>query len=231
MKNLVIIIAVVAIVGGVAIAGYSLSNKTGSGDSIDINDQVKEEGQSQIETISDSLNGLLSRSVPTKCTLSVGTGEEENEGTMNSVIYVANGKMRNNVEITKEDGSLFMKMNVISDGEWMYSWSDDESISGMKMNMAKLEELAKGTEIPEGVDDWDKNYDFKCQPWIPVDSSQLTVPVDIEFMDMTEMTTLFQDNMQEMSGNEYSEQIDICQICEMLPAEQKSECLTDNQCE
>lgn len=89
--------------------------------------------------------------------------------------------------------------SMISDGEFIYNWSD-ESKMGTKMKIVEPEEVAENPETTDGSldnsgefsqpsdlrDFYDQGYNVECSP-SDIADSEFVVPADVKFTDLTEM--------------------------------------------
>lgn len=134
-----------------------------------------------------SLKELVTLNIPQKCTW---TFEEEGNKTTGKILV--KGKKFNQVsKITGPDGE--MEFNSVSDGEYIYSWSNDPKTGGMAFKM-KIEETETDTDAEGNIKmDWDGQYDFDCNPTILSDKD-FTPPQGIEFIDMEDFTNNFKNS-------------------------------------
>lgn len=167
------------------------ANKTGqkgtSGESKNSNTVAVEPNEE--EEISDaSILDLAKLGKNVKCTYN----SNEEETSMEGVVYVAGNKTRSDMKIKSEEGTE-MDSSSITDSEWMYMWSS-ETDQGTKMNLKEMEALASkyendngsGEESDNQYKDQTQKVDYKCRPWI-VDNSKFDIPTNINFIDMNEM--------------------------------------------
>ncbi len=114
---------------------------------------------------------------------------------------------------------------MVSDGEYMYMWGDSflgNTFQGFKIPVGGDDSYAVPSEdIPEMVDFNMPMID--CTEW-DVDSSYFIVPDDVEFMDMG---ALEESLTQDLSGGGLGMD---CSICDMMPEDQKQECLDGLGC-
>ena len=158
-----------------------------------INTGTSTEQESEISEISEkkSLKELLGLGISQKCTFEI-----DNEDQMTKGELLINGnKFKQSMEIASEEG--VMKINSISDGEYFYSWNEGVDGSGTKI---KIEENT--TTPDENMEEaentiWEEKFDYKCTP-ISLSETDLTLPSDIEFVDLSEMM----QNLENMSPEE-----------------------------
>jgi len=148
-------------------------------------ENVVEESQQSEEMEEESLNAnifdLVELGKSVKCTYE-DDGDDKNIKTQT---YISNGKTRSDIEIEEVDGSI-TESHVLSDGEWMYTWSI-ESKQGNKINLKEIKE--QSTKIEGQNADYSnqsERVDYKCSPWI-ADESKFEIPTDVEFINITEM--------------------------------------------
>ncbi len=93
----------------------------------------------------------------------------------------------------------------LSDSEWMYMWSGKR---GTKMNLQKLKEMDNNNETEVGQKTWQDNIKewekgevkYNCrQEDLPDD--KFTPPIDVKFVDMTEMLSNMQDMGKQLQTN------------------------------
>ncbi|MCI0566395.1 hypothetical protein L0Y46_04345 [bacterium] len=129
-----------------------------------------------------TLTGLLGWGKSVMCEFSY---EEEAVGAGKGMVYVADGKMRNDFSVTGPDGKM-VEGHMISNGETNYIWSSEMPGQGIKMAMMDAE---GGTGVPKEnyqTVDWNKDYDYACKKW-SADESMFAPPSDVQFMDMDEI--------------------------------------------
>ncbi len=174
--------------------------------------------EAEEQTVTGSLESLMERSTPMKCTWDVSVQGESASG----VLFVKGEKFRS--EVSVPEGTMYS----LSDGEYMYSWSDLQE-QGIKMNLEKLEEMGgeMETETPETeelhMQNLDTEYNYRCTPWV-VTESNFVPPSDVEFMDYTAMM----EQMHQMAEDlEQGNEVDPCSYCDMLPEDSRADCLAN----
>ena len=222
-KNMVIILALVALfvlgVIGYAMRGISTSdsaNKIGIQDTSEItNLQEKTDDMS----LTGNLLDLINKGSDLQCTFSGETDGTKTSGTT----YISGKKVRGDYKIEVE--GKVMESNLISDNEYMYTWSS-EMAQGMKM---KIDEFEKSDDDNTSKDDQAKqeknmeafqdDYDYNCTKW-NVDDSKFNVPTNIEFTDYSAMMK----NVPTSPDN-------LCSACDMIQeAGDKAECKAQLNC-
>jgi len=135
-----------------------------------------------------SLKDLLSQGIAQKCTWS----ETTEDGTMTGEILISGKKFKQTSKIPNPMGET--QYNMISDGEWFYTWSNDSTTGNMAIKM-KMSEIEKNTDVDTTTDtpvtqgstsvDLDKEVDYQCQP-ATLSDQDLTLPSGIEFIDVND---------------------------------------------
>jgi hypothetical protein len=190
-------------------------------------DQQGQVEKPESESFTGSLMDLLKLGKAMKCTYSYTQESTAFQGTS----YVSGDKMRTDMEgvVPTEEGDQQITSHFISDGTWTYNWSSMQD-QGMKMKLSELEDAGEETDT-EDQDYYeqanlDKNFEYKCSPWI-VDSSMFVPPSDIEFIDYTQMMQGLQESMESGDMNE-----SLCAACEMAKDEAAiAECKANLGCE
>ncbi len=128
-------------------------------------------------SFSGSMNDLIARGGDYKCTFDQLTEVSHSTGTV-----VISGKNVRGDFITEVKAVSGMKVgsHMISDGEFIYTWSDMISM-GMKFKVAAA---ATGTSTPSSASNQNFNYnqklDYQCTPTTR-DASLFVVPATITF--------------------------------------------------
>lgn len=241
MKKLGIFLAIfILLVGG----GYVFGRNLKSGGSNPLS-QLLSSKKSLTDTaeegiVRSSIKNLLTQNKAMKCTIEM-TGDADNgQGEITGITYVANNKMRSDMEIKieAEDGSEIIQAHTISDGDWIYTWASDTKMPATKMKISELGDLsANQANLAEGLKNLEEEHDYHCSRWFPVDKSKFVPPSDIKFEDMTEMMKGFGDVMKNMDTGEMEKEVEdakqqLCQMCQMAPDEEtKAECLKSAGCD
>ena len=161
----------------------STSTSTGSKTN---NSQTSQNSKSKF-----SLKDLLSQGVAQKCTWS----ETTTDGTITGEILVSGKKFKQTSKIANPNGET--QYNMVSDGDWFYTWSNDSTTGNMAIKM-KMSEVEKESEITPSADDddavsnekansvdLDKQVDYQCQP-ATFSDQDLALPAGIEFIDIND---------------------------------------------
>lgn len=123
---------------------------------------------------------LMAMSTSQKCTVAIADGTS---GVQNT-IYMANGKMRMESEITTvvknipETINSKQNVHVITDGADAYTWIDGLP-TGFKMSLDKFKE-ATPASAQEQAGDITQKFDYKCEAW-SADNSVFAIPTAIKF--------------------------------------------------
>jgi hypothetical protein len=181
-KNVALIISVIILVlllGGGLFLFSKQAKTTPQIQTQKIQNLPKTETQKTPSTITGTIKDLLSGGKTQACTINypndMGTGN----------IYVADKKFGGDFTI-KTDGEKDITGYMISDGTYMYSWSDDKN-TGIKMNLAEAQKQVPTAQTEQKSNlDLNQKLDFKCMPWT-IDNSKFSVPTAIKFTDLTKM--------------------------------------------
>lgn len=190
---------------------------------VDDNDNDKDTEDTKTDSsMKGSMFDLLKSGDNLVCTFNSTSETGDVEGTT----YISNNKMRGDFVI--KDGISNMTSSMISDGEWLYSWSSAMP-QGMKMKLDQFaDQDSTNPDTPVSnentdqtpLDDLKQDYDYDCDSW-SVDASKFVIPTDVTFVDYSE--TLKQ--MQQQSG-------DMCQTCDSIPNEDaKAQCRSAYNCQ
>lgn len=135
-----------------------------------------------------SLKDLLSQGIAQKCTWS----ETTEDGTMTGEILISGKKFKQTSKIPNPMGET--QYNMISDGDWFYTWSDDSTTGNMAIKM-KMSDVEKDTDTNTTGDipvtqnsnsiDLNKEVNYQCQPAVLSDQD-LALPTGIEFIDVND---------------------------------------------
>lgn len=143
------------------------------------------------ENQSTSLRDLIGMGKNQKCTISTSITDEDGIKTdTEGVFYISGKKMAQEYIVTSTDTDMpKVTMRMISDGEYMYTWNDENKDQGMKIKVTEPEDedidVESGEAQYESID-MDEKVDLKCTPWI-VDNGKFTIPTDVTFTDLSEM--------------------------------------------
>lgn len=237
MKNLIVIILSVVVVGGLVVGGYSLINRSETNDQADntqseVNKESETSKGDKEESFFGSMQDLITRGKPLKCTYKQKDSDEEYEITM----YISGGNVRTEAEMKIDDGKI-MESNMVINKDWMYMWNSFTP-NGMKVDMQKMpkQENLKDSDVNKSMANLAKEMDYKCRAWIP-DNSKFKIPTNIEFQDITEMMVGTAEEIGDMTEEDMKELQDesnkwICDHCKNAPTpELRAECLGDIVCE
>ena len=202
-----ILFTVVAFILLASLAGCSCQNTgtTGSDSTKSEKPATVKEGD-EAESIKGSLQDLLARGKPIKCTYE---GEEDGE-TFSGVMYIADKKARQDAK--GENNGKTMEIHTIVDDKTVHFWTSEDPTKGIKMSIDQTEEDLKefGEDVEEGqkteAQEWEKDFDYKCSKW-KVDKSKFEVPTDIEFMDMSEMIKGIGEMFGEMGADQPDKEV------------------------
>ena len=172
------------------------------------------ENADQAESFSGSLNDLIKRNQPLKCTYSNGT---DGSGT----VYVSGDRVR--AQVSAEVEGVKSVINSLKIGSWQYMWKEGDMV-GTRFNiteeeMKELQEKTKQYNQTQTADavDFETKLDYKCMSWSS-DQSTFAVPEKVQFTDMT--------SMMKKTLSEMDTQIKgVCAACANLTGTSKTECL------
>ncbi len=175
------------------------------------------QAEAKEEAFSGSVNDLMARGVPSKCTYNSTAENVKQSG----VVYIQ-GKNANTYMETEIDGKID-KMHVLKLGDWQYMWTEGEKQGSKFMfteeEMKQLQEKSEQFQQDNnqsGVD-LDSKLDYKCVPWVP-NSSVFAVPTDVTFQDLTQMMKQSLQQMDQIKAQ-------MCQACGMMSGQAKTDCL------
>lgn len=174
---------------------------------------------------SGSLKDLMTKGEDAQCTWSSGSDVAKSSGT----VYVNGNKFYQEFSTTQgELGEI--KSYILNDGEWVYQWNSMSKM-GTKMQASEVKKMADDAQKNSPIDmdikpneegrrniDLNNKVDYNCQKW-NVDASKFVLPSDIQFNDLSQML----NNMPKAIDGQTK--IDVCQMCDKLPAEGKAACL------
>lgn len=187
----------------------------------DINTPVGEE-----DSFKGSLKDLVGVGKNSKCTFVYSDENRKSEG----IIYVSDDLARTDIKTFIENKEA--EYHTIINGEYIYMWSDQET-EGVKMKYIDFQNTQNTKDSKDSVSDSYKEYsglqnetDFKCTKWVS-DNSMFSIPMDIEFIDMTEILENIQEQTDKMQGGNLD---NMCSACNMLSGEEKTQCLNNLGC-
>ncbi len=164
----------------------SACNKTAPNTSgqMENKNEVKEESFNKKST----LKTLLGMGKNLTCTYN--NVDEETKFEIKGTTYISGNKFAQEMETTDpKDKTKKVLTNMISDGEFVYTWSSDKKTSGMKIKMEKPETAPDGdvkTDVAGTDQSMNKEYDMNCNQW-NIDESKFKVPTDVKFTDLSEI--------------------------------------------
>jgi hypothetical protein len=213
IKNLstLIIISLFAVVLS-ACTTSSSDNQTQSQNMVQDQKQLQES-----QTVSGTIKDLMGLDQAVKCTF------ENPDGQGRGTVYAQGSKAKTEIEIDMDGQKI--SMNTLVDGEWMYQWGNS-MMGNTKMNIKEMEKLGEQyqeqnrerNQEPEQVQNYNQELNYNCSPWNG-DSSVFSLPSGVEFTDTTKQLTDTINNAENMKQ-------DLCKMCESLPGEAKTECLS-----
>ncbi len=138
-----------------------------------------------------SIKELLGMGISQKCSYEINEDGQKMKGE----ILVGNGgKFKQITEVSEEKGT--MKINVISDGTYVYYWNEAMKGMGSKMKIDSVEQVkVTGTPEEEKVD-MNKKINYSCNP-INLSESDFALPSGIKFVDLSETMKNLQDGYYE----------------------------------
>ena len=233
MKKLLIILVIIAVVGGAVFGAYKV---LGFGDSeSDMFQDIKEKVETVVnkeEDFSGSMVELMARGKSLKCTYK--QTEEEDGVETEGVIYVADNNVRTEINVLDMEEGNEVRMDMILNGDWVYVWTSAQ-VNGMKMKVVDLPE-GEDFDANEDIADLEEEIDMKCRPWIK-DNSKFEVPTDREFDDITELMEGFQgidldEAIEEGEADAEAAREQLCAMCETAPTQELiDQCKIDAECE
>lgn len=135
-----------------------------------------------------TLKSLLGLGKNLVCTYSFV--DEESKFQTKGSTYISGKNYAQEVETTDPtDAKKVVRSNIVSDGEFVYTWSPDKKDSGMKIKIVNPEEKPDSTvktDVASNEESLNKEYDVNCSPW-SVDQSKFAIPSDIKFTDLSEL--------------------------------------------
>lgn len=230
--GLVSIIIVVAIAVGSVAGGWYLYNTLGD-NSQSTEAQLESQQTEQTDNQDDggmrdrgSIIDLLSMNATLQCDFNY-TDTEAN-AVMNGSGYFAGDKMR--VDFTSNYADTTQSGSMIKNGGYLYIWGDGMD-QGIKM---QIDPEDVESSLGEYLGDQEttalnpnQEVDYNCNPWI-ANSSRFDVPADIQFMDLTSTMQNLQENLEQTTDGQ---EVDLCAVCNALPADQQATCKAQLECQ
>ncbi len=152
--------------------------------------QADNKGETKTENFSQksTLKNLLGMSKNLTC--SYVFEDTENKFQVKGTTYISGKKFAQEGETTDPaDKTKTIKSYMLSDGDYVYTWSPSQKGTGMKIKIEepKNEDIeTPKTDVAGAKDNMEKEYDMDCKPWV-VDQTKFTLPADIKFTDFSEM--------------------------------------------
>ena len=193
----------------------------------------------QGEKLSGSIEDLMAKNKNMRCELMAKDGENVMSGTT----YISGTKARSDYQMKM--GEQTVTSHMISDGTWMYSWTEEYPNQAVKMKIEDLEsdELAEQEDVQSaGIENYEQKFDYDCYNWA-IDNSVFTPPSNVNFVDYTEMIKSFQNmfgNLPDESAvNDganmpnliNTDKASLCGACDAIPdAAAKADCKAQLGC-
>lgn len=174
--------------------------------------------ETSVEEFSATLEEMAKKGKPYRCEYTMKEGEMDQVGT---VYFAGTEKMRGDISMTVPQTGKSV-MHFIKDGETQYIWTEGQT-TGMKMTWTAEDEAAAKETVEDNTQNVDMNtkVSLKCSKWNP-DGAMFTVPGNVKFQDLSEMMKGFQgaaSGAGASGGAGYgADSIDLCAICEQVPA-------------
>ena len=217
MNNKIIIGIIIVIL---IVLGFFVFRGNDSGDE---NSEVASDNESvsnneaEIERGEKSIRELMASGSAVKCDYSYADEGLASEGTM----YASEGKMRAN--FTSQTDGQNIKSNMISDGEYFYTWADG-STSGFKMKVEA--DAAAETDTDQNQADLDQKVDYECERWSE-DGSMFNPPGSVTFSDYSQMMMQPESTNSSDANDAKAMQ---CAACDSLTGDSKAQCLSALSC-
>jgi hypothetical protein len=191
-----IMIAIVAILAVVAFSGCT--KKTSPVSEVKT-PQAKQATEASVISSANAIQEAMRSGEKTKC---VYTITDKDGQVSQSEIFVDGDKYKS---ITNTNNGVF---RAIFDGKATYAWSEG-SKNGSKMEMSCMEEVSfsdngmseenqDNPSVPDPTADFKNAVDVNCEK---VDSIDLTLPSDVDFVDQCEMLKKQKQQLQQLQQN------------------------------
>lgn len=144
------------------------------GESVNSNEMNTVQEEPLSGTFSGSMKDLVAKNQSVKCTFNHSTDIDTSSG----IVYVSDGKIRGDFDITAKQAVGTFQAHMITDGEYSYVWSSLIA-QGFKMPIANLS--GQTASAPTSGVDYNQSLDYACEPWT-VDSSVFVIPTEISFV-------------------------------------------------
>jgi hypothetical protein len=127
-------------------------------------------------SFSGSMNDLIARGGDYKCTFDHITDVSHSVGT----VVISGKKLRGDFESeVKAAAGMKVGSHMISDGEFMYTWSDMSAV-GMKIAIAQT---SPATQSSSASFDYNQKLDYSCTSTTP-DTTLFNLPANITFNEL-----------------------------------------------
>lgn len=212
-KLLVPIVVLILLLLGI-VGWYFASNKKTPNTAGNITDSVLTEDEQSGDSKS-SIKDLFAKGESQTCTFNVSDESYTSEG----IVYVSNGKMRGDFNMTNK-GNVQMSHMIVADNT-SYIWMDGQH-QGYKMAFG--EETKTETENQNNTNsvDVDAKVDYKCKPGVS-GQSYFELPADVKF---ESFETMMKSGLPTGTQGTSSQ----CSACDPLSGDTKTQCLTMLKC-
>jgi hypothetical protein len=206
MKKAIYMASVMAVCS-LLLVGFGCGKKTAGQDQ-----PASGEKAASVEEFTGTMSDLMKRGKPVHCTYTITRDNTTQKGEM----FIAGTKARSDMEIASPDTGT-QNVHAISLGDDQYVWGMQGKMgTKITMSLAEQEKMAKENkaayeENSSGAPDVNEKINFKCAGW-NVDDSKFEPPKDIQFQDMTDLFKNF------TTGGAGGQVVDMCKICDSLPA-------------
>ena len=151
------------------------------------------------ESMNASLKDLVAQGRSVQCSFSFNDDKAKTSST--GTLFASGKKFSQTSQVIMNNGKtpVTQRMNVISDGSFVYTWNPEVKSSGMKISMDTGSAPTPGTakEAPANLD---QKMDMKCTPWT-ADETKFNVPTDVKFTDLSSMMKGVQNNLKNLPTN------------------------------
>jgi hypothetical protein len=219
MKKAIYTASVMAVCS-LLLVGFGCGKKTASQDQ-----PASGENAASVEEFTGTMSDLMKRGKPVHCTYTITQENTTQKGEM----FIAGTKARSDMEII-DPGTGTQNVHAIALGNDQYVWGMQDKM-GTKITMSldeqqKIAEQNKETykENSGGAPDVNQKINFKCTEW-SVDGSKFEPPKDIQFQDMTDLFKNFTSG-----GATGGKVVDMCKICDSLPAGSSRDSCRQSSC-
>ncbi len=214
-KNVIIgLVAAVLIAGG----AWHFYSKNGGA-------SMMMQGSAEEAPALGSIKELMARG-SSECTVSNKVENSESSGT----VYVGNGKMRGDFKSVTQNPAMTIESHMISDGEFIYTWSDAMP-QGVKIAVSNAE--TAGAKQSGQQDMYNAQVNYDCDSW-RVDEKKFELPSGVEFMDlgamMQGMNAGASANAPTNGAMNPPSKSQQCAMCDGAPEPQRSQCRQALQC-